>query len=90
MTKIIYDIMLFTFRSGIDYYFDNKEGNVCEWEQSTWSPFYFETRIQLTCSVLSHCINYYHNSSRVRHGTRLQLIPFDFETMNLWSSLSLK
>ena len=44
--NIIYDIMLYIFRSKIDYYVDNKEGNVCEWEQSTWSPFYSETRIQ--------------------------------------------
>ena len=44
--KIFYDIMLFMFRSKIDYYVDNKEDNVCEWEQSTWSPFYSETKIQ--------------------------------------------
>ena len=30
----------------------------------------------------------YHNSSLLRPGTRLQVIPFDFETMYLWSSLS--
>ena len=33
------------------------------------------------------CITDYHNSSRVRHGTCLQLAPFGFETMYLWSCL---
>ena len=30
----------------------------------------------------------YHNSSLLRHGTRLQVIHFDFETMCLRSGLS--
>ena len=30
----------------------------------------------------------YHNSSLLRHGTRLQVILFDFETMYLWTCLS--
>ena len=30
----------------------------------------------------------YHNSGLLRHGTRLQVIPFDFETMYSWPCLS--
>ena len=30
----------------------------------------------------------YHNSSLLRHGTGLQVIPFDIETMYLWPCLS--
>ena len=29
-----------------------------------------------------------HNSSLLCHGTHLQVIPFDFETMYLWPCLS--
>ena len=36
------------------------------------------------------CINDYHKSSRVRHGTPLHVLPFDLETMYLWSCLSQK
>ena len=34
------------------------------------------------------CIGYYRNSSRGRHGTCLQLVPFYFKAIYFWSCLS--
>ena len=31
------------------------------------------------------CISHYHNSSRGRHGKRLQLVPFYYKAIYFWS-----
>ena len=45
-------------------------------------------RLVQSCPIV--CINDYHNSRRLRHGTGLQVLPFDIGTMYLWSCLSQK
>ena len=44
-------------------------------------------RLVQSCPIIITKLRY-HNSSLLRPGTHLQVIPFDFKTMYLWSCLS--